>query len=167
MGQKSLPIPECIVTLCELTDGQEGDFFALLSEKQELKTRDGKPYHRVTFRDAKRDVSFPIWSDSPLGDSCRDEWTAGSFFKMRALFRQTTYGPQLDIKKIRLVEDGDRKDGFDPLMCQPSSRFDPVEMFAELMNIVETCIQNEGLRKLVADIYEQNRELLLSFPAAK
>src|SRR3954469_11170803 len=92
--------PAKIALLCELAEGQEADFFALLSEKQELKTRDGKPYHRVTFRDAKRDVSFPIWSDSPLGDSCRDEWSAGSFFKMRALFRQTTYGPQLDIKKI-------------------------------------------------------------------
>jgi len=74
MGQKSLPIAECIVTLCELTDGQEGEFFALLSEKQELKTRDGKPYHRVTFRDSKRDVSFPIWYDSPLAEICRIHW---------------------------------------------------------------------------------------------
>src|ERR671937_512981 len=66
-----------IVLLSELGDGQEGEFFALLSEKQELKTRDGKPYFRVTFRDAKRDVSFPIWSDSPLAEPCRNEWQPG------------------------------------------------------------------------------------------
>ena len=156
-----------IALLYQLVEGQEADFFALLSEKQELKTRDGKPYFRVTFRDARREVGFPIWNDSPLAESCRVEWSPGSFFKMRAVFRQTNYGPQLDIKRIRLVEDGDRNDGFDPLMCQPSSRFDAVEMFAELMNIVETRIENEGLRKLVADIYEQNREQLLTFPAAK
>ena len=54
--------------LCELAEGQEADFFALLSEKQELKTRDGKPYYRVTFRDARREVGFPIWSDSPLAE---------------------------------------------------------------------------------------------------
>src|SRR3954466_12504731 len=167
MGQKSLPIAECIVTLCELTDGQEGEFFALLAEKQEMKTRDGKPYHRVTFRDARREVGFPIWSDSPLAESCRAEWAPGSFYKMRAVFRQTTYGPQLDIKKIRLVEDGDKKDGFDPLMCQPTSRFDPVEMFAELINLVESRVENKPLRKLVADILEQNREQLLLWPAAK
>ena len=156
-----------ITPLAELAEGQEADFFALLSEKQELKTRDGKPYHRVTFRDARREVAFPIWSDAPLAESCRMEWAPGSFYKMRAVFRQTNYGPQLDIKKIRLVEDGDKNDGFDPLMCRPSSKFDSVEMFAELMNLIESQIENAGLRKLVADILEQNREQLLLWPAAK
>jgi 3'-5' exoribonuclease len=156
-----------VLALCELVEGQEADFFAFLSEKQELKTRDGKPYHRVTFRDAHREVGFPIWSDSPLAESCRADWAPGNFYKMRATLRQTTYGPQLEIKKIRLVEDADKKDGFDPLMCQPTSRFDPVEMFAELINLVESKIENKPLRKLVADILEQNREQILLWPAAK
>jgi len=167
MGQKVLPMTAPIVPLCELTEGQEADFFALLAEKQELKTRDGKPYFRVTFRDARREVAFPIWSDAPLADACRNEWSPGGFYKMRAVLRQTSYGPQLDIKKIRPVEDADKNDGFDPLMCQPTSRFDPVEMFAELMNIVESQIENKPLRKLVGDIFEQNREQLLLWPAAK
>src|SRR3954470_13717626 len=124
MVQKVLPMGAQILLLCELAEGQEADFFALLSEKQELKTRDGKPYHRVTFRDARREVGFPIWSDSPLAEPCRAEWSPGNFYKMRAVLRQTTYGPQLEIKKIRLVEDGDHKDGFNPRMCQPTSRFD-------------------------------------------
>jgi 3'-5' exoribonuclease len=156
-----------VTVLNELREGQDADFFALLSEKVELKTRDGKPYYRVTFRDALREVSFPIWSDSPLAEACRNDWTPGSFYKMRAVLRQTNYGPQLDIKKIRPVEDGDRNDGFDPLMCQPASRFDPVEMFAELMNVVESQVKNKQLRKLVSDILEQHREVLLLLPAAK
>jgi 3'-5' exoribonuclease len=156
-----------IVPLCELGDGQEADFFALLSEKQELKTKEGKPYTRVAFRDALRVVSFPIWSDSALAEPCRSQWAVGKFYKLRALLRQTEkFGLQLEIKKIRLVEDGDRNDGFDPLMCQPNSRFDPVEMFAELMNIVESRIEDEPLRRLVADILEQHREQLLRLPAA-
>jgi 3'-5' exoribonuclease len=52
-------------------------------------------------------------------------------------------------------------------MCQPSSRFDAVEMFAELINLVESRIENKPFRKLVADILEQNREQLLLWPAAK
>jgi 3'-5' exoribonuclease len=155
------------VALCEMSEGQEADFFALLSEKQELTTRDGKPYYRVTFRDARREVDFPIWSDSALADVCRNEWVTGQFYKMRAVLRQTNYGQQLEIKKIRPVEDGDLADGFDPLMCQPTSRFDPVEMFAELMNIVESRVEDKPLRQLVADILEQNRERLLVWPAAK
>jgi 3'-5' exoribonuclease len=167
MAQKSLPLSATSVALFEMVDGQEGEFFALLSEKQELKTRDGKPYYRVTFRDKGRDVSFPIWSDSPLAISCRDEWAPGQFYKMRAVLRQSNYGLQLEIKKIRATEDGDRKDGFDPAMCQPASRFEPVEMFAELMNLIESYVDNKALRKLVTDIYEQHREELLLMPAAK
>ena len=160
-------MPVRTLPLSELCEGQEADFFALLSEKQELTTRDGKPYYRVTFRDARREVGFPIWSDSPLAESCRAEWAPGQFYKLRAVLRQSNYGPQLEIKKIRPVEDADRSDGFDPLMCQPTSRFDPIEMFAELMNIVESRIANIPLRQLVADILEQNREQLLVLPAAK
>lgn len=167
MGQKSLPLSTTITLLSELADGQEGEFFALLAEKQEMKTRDGKPYYRVTFRDKTRDVSFPIWSDAPLAESCRSEWTPGQFYKLRATLRQSNYGPQLDIKKIRATVDGDRKDGFDPAMCQPASRFDPVEMFAELMNLIESYVDDKALRKLVTDIYEQHREELLLMPAAK
>jgi 3'-5' exoribonuclease len=155
------------VALCEMLEGQEADFFALLSEKQELTTRDGKPYYRVTFRDARREVGFPIWSDSALAELCRSEWIPGQFYKMRAVLRQSNYGPQLEIKKIRPVEDADRRDGFDPLMCQPASRFDPVEMFAELINTVESRIEDQPLRQLIVDILEQNREQLLFWPAAK
>jgi 3'-5' exoribonuclease len=73
----------------------------------------------------------------------------------------------LDIKKIRLVEESDRSDGFDPMMCQAASRFDPVEMFAELMNIVESQVADVPLRQMVAEILEQNREPMLTLPAAK
>ena len=41
-----------LVKLSELENNQEGDFFALLSAKEALTTKDGKPYHRVAFRDA-------------------------------------------------------------------------------------------------------------------
>src|SRR3954465_8126690 len=102
MAQKSLPLSVTVTALCELIEGQEGEFFALLSEKQELKTRDGKPYYRVTFRDKGRDVSFPIWSDSALAEACRETWTPGQFYKLRAVLRQSNFGLQLDIKKIRL-----------------------------------------------------------------
>ena len=70
MAQKSLPLSVTVTTLSELVDGQEGEFFSLLSEKQELKTRDGKPYYRVTFRDKGRDfrsfVSAAVSSGNPM-----------------------------------------------------------------------------------------------------
>jgi 3'-5' exoribonuclease len=162
---KKKPAP--VVALSELDEGQEGDFFALLAEKQELATRDGKPYHRVAFRDARREVSFPIWSDSPLARDCRDQWTPGQFYKLRAILRQSNFGPQLEIHKIRPVEEADRRDGFDPLMCQPTSRFDPEKMYAEMLGIAKEQIADEAVRQLVVDILEEHREELLTMPAAK
>ena len=110
-----------IVPLCEMTDGQEADMFVLMTAKEEAKTRDGKPYFRVGFRDALREVSFPVWGDSAWTEACRKEWTPGAFYKVRALFRETSYGPQLDIRKIRLAGADDARDGFDPLMCQSAA----------------------------------------------
>jgi 3'-5' exoribonuclease len=159
-------MPALIVPLSELADGQEADFFAVLSEKQELTTRDGKPYFRVSFRDAKREVGLPIWSDSPLSAPCRNEWTVGEFYKLRASIQSTNFGPQLDIRKIRSVEEGDRDEGFDPTMCLAASRFDPEQMFAELSAIAQEQIADKSLRQLVVDILEEHREPLLTLPAA-
>jgi 3'-5' exoribonuclease len=160
-------MPAPVVPLSELAEGQEADFFALLSDKQELTTRDGKPYFRVAFRDARREVGLPIWADSPLATACRNEWAVGEFYKIRAKVQQTNFGPQLEIRRIRPIAKEDQKDGFDPLMCRPASRFDPEQMFAELAAIAKEQIQDEPLRRLVLDIFERHREQLLTWPAAR
>ena len=122
-----------IATLAEMSPGQEADLFLLMSAKEELKTKTGKPYFRVGFRDGGREVSFPIWGDSPWAVDCRDHWTPGVFYKLRAVYQETSFGPQLEIRKIREVVDADAADGFDPTLCLPRSRFDPQEMFDELL----------------------------------
>lgn len=162
MAPKTLPI----TTLGELANGQEADFFALLVSKEELMTRDGKPYFRVGFRDARRAVTFPIWGDSPWAGDCRDCWQVGAFYKIRAEYRETNYGPQLEIRKIRDVVEEDRQDGFDPAMCQARSRFDPEEMFDELLSIAKKHIGDKNLLALVVDLFTENRELLLTQSAA-
>jgi len=154
------------VLLSELAHGQEGEFFALLSAKEELTTRDGKPYFRVTFRDTKREVNFPIWIDAPLAAACRDEWTVGTFYKMRAAYRETNYGPQLEIRRIRAVSDEDRACGFDSSMCLPKSQRDAAEMFDELRKLVLDNVWDKPVAQLVAAILDDNREILLKLPAA-
>ena len=119
------------VALAELIHGQESNFFALISAKEELTTRDGKPYFRVAFRDAGREVSFPIWNDTSWSTACREHWTVGEFYKLRAQYRETNYGGQLEIRKIRPVTPEDEAEGFYPAMCLPQSRFDPAELFDE------------------------------------
>ena len=49
-----------IVALSEMTHGQEADLFVLMTSKEELATKNGKPYFKVGFRDGGREVSFPV-----------------------------------------------------------------------------------------------------------
>jgi 3'-5' exoribonuclease len=156
-----------IAKLAEMSPGQEADLFLLMTAKEELKTKAGKPYFRVGFRDASREVSFPIWGDSPWAVDCRDRWNPGTFYKLRAIYMETNFGPQLEIRKIREVVDADTADGFDPTCCQPRSRFDPQQMFDELMAIARKQIKNAPLRKLVESLLQGNREDLCTYPAAR
>jgi 3'-5' exoribonuclease len=152
--------------LSELTNSQEADFFALLAAKETMTTRDGKPYYRVTFRDAKREVSFPIWGDAPLAAACKDEWQVGEFYKLRAAYRETNFGPQLDIRRIRAVTEEDVAAGFDSSVCLPKARVDADIMFDELRKLVTDTIADQAVNTLVAAILDTNRERLLKLPAA-
>jgi 3'-5' exoribonuclease len=156
-----------IVPLSQLVDGQEADLFILLARKEELKTREGKAYWRVTFRDPGRDVTFPIWNDSPLAGNCRSAWRSGVFYKVRAVYRSTNFGPQLDIKRIREATEEDRADGFDPFALTARSRFEPDAMFTELLTMAQERIHDAQLAQLVAGILSENREMLLELPAGK
>ena len=141
--------------------------FLLLTSKEQLTTRDGKPYYRVGFRDAGREVVFPIWDNTPWTADCRDHWTPGAFYKVRAAYRDTNYGPQLEIRKIREVVDSDRQDGFDPTMLLPRSRFPPEKMFEELVELVGREIPGGPLRRLVEKMLGDHRAEWLRHPAAK
>jgi 3'-5' exoribonuclease len=156
-----------IVTLSEMSPGEEADLFLLMTAKEELKTKTGKPYFRVGFRDGGREVSFPIWGDSPWAADCRDRWNPGVFYKLRATYRETDFGPQLEIRKIREVVEADAADGFDPNCCLPRSRFDPQQMLDELFAMAKEHIKNSALRRLVESLLTDNRSELLTSPAAR
>jgi len=154
-------------TLAVMSPGQEADLFLLMTAKEELKTKTGKPYFRVGFRDATREVSFPIWGDSPWAVECRDNWRPGTFYKIRAVYQETDFGPQLEIRKIREATAADAADGFDPAALLPQTRFSPDEMFAELLALAGKHIQNPALRRLVELLLTTNRAGWLVQPAAR
>jgi len=156
-----------ILALSAMLPGQEADMFLLMTSKEQLTTREGKPYFRVGFRDSGREVVFPIWDNSPWAAECRDKWLPGTFYKIRAVYRETNYGPQIDIRKIREVCDADSADGFDSAACLPQSRYEPQRMFAEMLVVVRERITDAPLRALVEKIVNDNREALLRIPAAR
>jgi 3'-5' exoribonuclease len=154
-----------LVRLCDLTQGQFADFFALLKERTRSETRDGKPFFACKFRDARRAASFMVWEDGGWFDECEHNWREGQFYKIRGYYGEhERYGPQIDIKIIREIVDADRADGFDPMDFVDSSRFDPEEMFPELKDLAQTQIADEPLRRLVLTLLDRYEQPLKRLP---
>jgi 3'-5' exoribonuclease len=158
--------PSGIVKLSDFEAGQTGDCFALLTEKNQAKTRDGKPYYRVSFRDASRTATAMVWSDSAWFADCDERWPIGGFYKLRCKYSETQYGPQIDIDRIREVQDSDAEDGFDPAGFYRSTRFDIEAMFGELRQTAEEQISDVPLRRLVTELLDENRGAVCRIPAA-
>jgi 3'-5' exoribonuclease len=157
-----------LVRLAEMTAGQSGDFFALLAERVRGARKDGKPYYTCRFRDETRTVTFMAWSDGNWYEDCEQKWRDGAFYKVRAVYQEhPQYGAQIDIENIRLVDDKDRTDGFDPLSFVDHSRYDVEAMFQELWNLAESQIADVPLRRLVLTILDRQKTPLKHLPATQ
>ena len=163
MATRSIPV----IPLSQVLEGQEADMFVLLSAKSEGTTREGKPFWRVTFRDAGREVSFPIWNDSAFSEACKCEWKVGACYKVRAVLTETKFGPQLDIRKIRPVTPEDKSEGFDEWSFLPRSKFDPAAMFGDLLQLAEREITGPALKNLTTGLLTEHKQTLLALPAAR
>ncbi len=155
-----------ISRLSDLQPRQSADCFVLLANKEKSKTRDGKPYYRVTLRDSKRTTTSMIWSDSAFFPECDTVWQPGQFYKVRGRYQETDFGPQFDLEKIRLVESADEAQGFRPGDLVPSTRFNVEEMFTELLSIASQQITEVPLRKLVIDLVMDHEHDIRQMAAA-
>lgn len=155
-----------LLKLSELEPRQMGDCFALLATKDRAVTRDGKPYYRVSFRDSSRSATVMVWSDTPWFADCESSWQPGNFYKLRCTYSESQYGPQLELDRIREVQDGDKAQGFDPLDFSDHSRFDVDEMFAELVDLAETHITERPLCELVTGLLQDNAAEIKCIAAA-
>jgi 3'-5' exoribonuclease len=145
-----------IVTLHELEPNHEADVFAQLTEKESAKTKEGKPFLWVTFRDARRAVRFPVWSDTAIFKEIKALQT-GTYCKLRTTYRITSRGPMLEIHRIRAVDEADTRDGLNPALPTPA----PAEkMFEELQTIAKQQLGKDPLHQLVTKILIEYRHAL-------
>ncbi len=154
------------VSLSEMSPGDQGDCFALLASKDRATTRDGKPYYRCEFRDSHRVATAMIWQDSAWFKACDSTWQVGEFYKLRCRYDENKYGPQVELDKVRPVEEADREQGFDPRDFFESSRFPTDEMFDELLDIARTQIDDPSLTQLVVEVLTDHQEDFQTIPAA-
>lgn len=164
MSQPKPPLSK----LSELTNGQRGDFFALLAEKARGVTREGKPYYHCRFRDARRAASFMAWSDDRWFEPAERDWQAGQCFKLRAAYvEHERYGPQIELHNIRPVNDDDADDGFDPALLVESSRHDLAQLWTELRTLATKHIHDESLCSVVLALLDRHAEPLRRLPLTR
>jgi 3'-5' exoribonuclease len=152
--------------LSELKVGEQGDCFALLASKDRATTRDGKPYFRVSFRDAGRTVTAMIWSDTTWFADCDSKWQVGGFYKLRCQYFENQYGPQVELDRVRALEPADQEQGFDARHFYEHTRFNIDEMFRELLDVAHTQIDSVPVRNLVVALLEEHAELIQRMSAA-
>ncbi len=152
--------------LSQFEPGEQGDCFALLVKKDAGKTRDGKPFYRAVFRDQSRSATAMVWLDSGWFEDCDQHWQPGACYKLRCRYYENQYGSQVELERIRAVEAADIEAGFDAADFQPITRFDPAQLFADLVSLAEQEISDPSLRALTVSILHQNRETLLPLAAA-
>jgi 3'-5' exoribonuclease len=164
----SAPAAVQIVRLSDLKPGDRGTFFALLIERNRVTTAKGKQFFSCRFRDARRIASCAIWEDSPLFDPCGRDWEPGRFFKIDGVYSvHDKYGPQFEVRKIRLVEARDESDGFNAADFIEAARFTPAELIAELRELIQTGIGNEPLRRLTLGLIDRHAETIKRLPASE
>ncbi|GAB4134718.1 3'-5' exoribonuclease YhaM family protein [Thermopirellula anaerolimosa] len=154
-------------TLGELSLGDEADLFLLLTVKKSMTTRTGQPFWLLTFRDESREIEVAVWADSPFFAMCQKEWKPGDFFKVRATLKDSQWGPTLDVRKIRHVQESDREAGFDPAKFMPPSPVPQEQLFEELRKLVAESMEPSLLRNLTEHILEHERDSLLSLPGSR
>lgn len=161
------PAKPAVKKLSDLAVGESADVFAQLIERNRSVLPSGKPFFSCRFRDAHRTVGAVVWNGSSNFTPCETDWQIGQFFKIRGHVIETEkYGQQIEIQNIRLVNDGDRKDGFDPAELVDRSRFDSSKLFDELRQIVENEITDVPLRSLVTSILDHHRLDLETLPGS-
>ena len=165
-GEKTIKVPE-IKTLSELNAFTDSDCFVQLISKEKLRTKDGKPYFKVSFRDRKRTVQAIIWNDNQLFVDCDTSWRIGKFYKIRASIRDTNFGLKLEIRRIRETTPADEEDGFTPNKCRPSSEKSPETTAAEIMTLASVHLGKTPLLRLVQKIFKENRIALYDAPASR
>lgn len=160
-------MPSPIAELCQLTEGQEADFFAMLADKTVRHTKEGLPFLKLVFCDYRRQVSSVLWTDHPLFKTCSDHCSKGQYYKLRAVYQTGRYGPQLGLRKIRATLESDVLDGFDPARCRPASRINADILFEEVQTLARQQIGKGPLQNLIVRIFKEWREVLYETPGSR
>lgn len=156
-----------VIKLSDLVSDEEAVCYAALVRKTKGMTRSGQPYMRCVFRDSRSTVEAPLWSDNRFLEEA-EHWKEGTAYRLQVRGKfDVRYGMQVEILGIRPTTDEDVAHGFVFADLYESSRYPSDELLRKLRDLIERCIDQPHLRRLVEDILEENQALFKKMPAAQ
>ncbi len=142
----------------QLSNGQyEG--FAIVKQCDKKSTSKGSEYLDIKLSDKSGEINAKLWDYSPL---IQGEFPVDSIVKVRGEMTKFAGNDQLKIIKIRLTSDSDEVVYEDLIQ---TADYSGEYMYKKIIERVNN-FTDEDLKKLVLHMYEERKEVLLSFPAA-
>lgn len=145
----------------ELQANQEITTFFFVRESAIRKTKGGKNYLAMKLSDKTGAIETRVWDIPKELDPTT--MVAGKFVKVQANVTEYKDELQLNVFKIRFVEESDEYDVKDFF---PQSKRDPNEMFDELMALIRD-MDDDELRNLTSDLLIEHSEKMLMAPGGK
>jgi 3'-5' exoribonuclease len=136
---------------------QEG--FALLKSVAVKTGKNGADYLDLLLSDADGEMPAKLWSYKP---DIHGEYSVNQIVKLRGTVESYRDQPQFRVERIRHLAP---EDGLDLNEFVPAATDEPEEMYSALIKTAQG-FADKKLTALVTNIYEENKEKLLSFPAA-
>lgn len=135
------------------------DRFFMIKTADKKTTAKGMPYLDLMLCDKSGEISAKLWD---YKEELQGMFSVGDIVKIRGTVSPYNGVDQLRVEKIRKAIPSD---DVDPSEFVPSADLDGEAMFAELMRIAGSFTDGE-IKALVTEIYNDNREKLLYWPAA-
>lgn len=145
----------------QLSDGNEFDDFFMVKSIY-IKTGKNSRYLDMVLADATGEIVSKKWDLDDTEEAIFEKVTAGQIVKVRAMQTEWNRQKQLRVNKIRLANDGDPIDKSDYFKAAPE---DPADMYAYIVGKISE-FQDADLRQLCLELYEENKEKLMYYPAA-
>lgn len=128
-----------------LREGERINEVYLCKHKQSALTKNGKPYENLILQDKTGTLDAKIWDPGSQGI---DDFDKLDYIDVVGDVTSFQGALQLNVKRVRKVSEGE----YDPKDYLPVSEKDVVEMYDELLNLIQT-IKNPYLTELLGKFF--------------
>lgn len=138
----------------ELREGDMISSIYLCKDKKTLQTKAGKNYYSMQLHDKTGSVDGKVWDlSNGIG-----HFESMDYIQVDAQVVSFQGALQLNIRRVRKAEDGE----YDPVDYMPCSKRNLDEMYAELLELINT-VKEEHLHRLLELIFTEDADFIKAF----